>query len=144
MVKICEAEAYLKNKIANFCLDTIDIKKIWEIFKSFGREPVEGEDEIALRFECGVYNFTGEEIFYFNFVRQFAIYVDNKYSHLEHLYCSLEFKPTEELRKLETCKYYFNYDGDINDFYRKIECLQEFKIPLTKKPIRFSVYQEEV
>ncbi len=140
MTTVAEAESYLKNKIG----DSNDIEKVWEVFKSFGREPVEGEDEVALLFQCGVYDFTGEELFYFDFVRQFSIYNDDEYSHMEQLHCEFIFKPTNELRKLQITEWYFDYEGDIEDFFSKIENLRKFKLPMKEKPIRFSVYQEKV
>ena len=60
---------------------------------------VEGEEETALLFQCGVYDFTGEELFYFDFVRQFTIEEDG---YMEQLHCEFVFEPIEELRKLET------------------------------------------
>jgi hypothetical protein len=70
MITVKNAESYLKDKIG---YDTDDIEKVWETFKSFCKESVEGEEEKEILFECGVYDFTGEELFYFNFVRQFTI-----------------------------------------------------------------------
>lgn len=43
-----------------------------EGFKAFGKEKVDGEEEAALLFQCGVYNFTGEKRFYYDFVTQFT------------------------------------------------------------------------
>lgn len=140
MVKVEQAESYLKNKIG----DSSDIAKVWDEFKSFGKELVEGEDEIALNFQCGVYDFTGQEFFYFEFVRQFSIYDENEYSHMEQLHCQFIFEPTEVLRKLETAEWYFDYEGDVEDFYAKIENLEKFNLPMKEKPIRFSVFQEKV
>jgi hypothetical protein len=141
MIKVGEAESYLKKKIGD---NTSDIAKVWEVFKSFAREPIEGEDEVALLFQCGVYDFTGDELFYFDFVRQFTVYEDDEYSHMEQLHCEFVFKPTDELKKLEACEWYFDYEGDIEDFFAKIENLIEFKVPMKGKPIRLNVYQEEI
>ncbi|WP_078410749.1 hypothetical protein [Priestia abyssalis] len=141
MIKLGDTENYLKNKIAE---NSSDITKVWEAFKSFGREHVEGEEEIALLFQCGVYDFTGEELFYFHFVRQFTIYDDEEYSHMEQLHCEFVFEPTDDLRELETSQWYFENDGDVEDFFIEIENIEEFKVPMKRKPIRLSVYQEEV
>ena len=46
------------------------------------------------------YDFTGEELFHFNFVRQFTVYEEDEYSHMEQLHCGFLFKPTDELRRL--------------------------------------------
>lgn len=140
MIKVEQAESYLKSKIG----DSSDIEKVWDEFKAFGKELVEGEDEIALIFQCGVYDFTGPEFFYFEFVRQFSIYDENEYSHMEQLHCQFIFEPTEELRKLKTDEWYFDSEGDVEDFYAKTENLEEFKLPMKEKPISFSVFKEKV
>ncbi|WP_108671826.1 hypothetical protein [Peribacillus acanthi] len=141
MLSINEAESYLKNKISK---NMTDIMKVWEVFKAFGKEQVEGEDEIALLFQCGVYDFTGEEQFYFDLVRHFTIYEGEEYSHMEQLHCEFVFEPTEELHKLETSLMYFDYEGDVEDFYSEVESLEEFRIPLRYRPLRLDVYQKNV
>ncbi|WP_373229625.1 hypothetical protein [Cohnella sp.] len=50
----------------------------------------------------------------------------------------------EELGKLETTEWYFDYEGDVEEFYARIENLEEFNLPMKEKPIRFSVFQEKV
>lgn len=138
MIKLKDAESYLKDKIGE---NSSDIAKVWEVFKSFGREQVEGEEEIALLFQCGVYDFTGEKLFYYDFVRQFTLVEDG---HMEQLHCEFTFEPTSELNRLEVSEWYFDYEGDVEEFYTKIEGLEEFKVPLKGNPIRLNIYQEEV
>lgn len=54
-------------------------------------------------------------------------------------------EPTEEeLRKLETSQCYFDYEGDLEDFYSEIENLEELKVPMKQKPIRLTLQQEKV
>ncbi|PFP22723.1 hypothetical protein COJ96_25145 [Bacillus sp. AFS073361] len=140
MITVKNAESYLKDKVG---IDSKDIKKVWETFKNFCKEPVEGEEDKEILFQCGVYDFTGEELFHFDFVRQFTIYEEDEYSQMEQLHCEFLFKPTFELRKLEVEEWSMDYD-DIDDFLTHIENLQEFKIPLNLKPIILEIYQEEV
>lgn len=66
--------------------------------------------------------FTGEELFHFGFVRQFTVYEENEYSHMEQLHCEFLFKPTDELRSLEVSEWSMDYD-DIDDFLNHIENL---------------------
>jgi hypothetical protein len=141
MIKVSDAESYLKDKIGD---KTNDVVEVWEIFKSFCREPVEGEDEVALLFQCGVYNFTGEELFYFDFIRQFTVYEDEEYSCTEQLHCEFVFKPTDALKKLEASEWYFDTDGDMKDFFAHVENLKEFKVPLKSTPLQLNIYQEEI
>lgn len=140
MITVEYAESYLNDKIGE---DVDDIKKIWETFKEFCKEPVEGEEDKEILFECGVYDFTGEELFHFDLVRQFTVYEEDEYSHMEQLHCEFLFKPTDELRKLEVSEWSMDYD-DIDHFFNHIENLLEHKIPLNLKPIKLEIYQEEV
>ena len=140
MITVKNAESYLKDKIGE---DADDIKKVWETFKGFCTEPVEGEEDKEILFQCGIYDFTGEELFHFDFVRQFTVYEEDEYSHMEQLHCEFLFKPTVELRKLEVSEWSMDYDN-IGDFLNHIEDLQEFKIPLNLEPIKSEIYQEEL
>src|SRR4051812_23971325 len=101
MITVKNAESYFKEKVGK---DDYDIKQVWETFKAFCKEPVEGEDDKEILFQCGVSDFTGEELFYFDFVRQFTVYEEDEYSHMEQLHCEFLFKPTDELRKLEVAE----------------------------------------
>ncbi|MEH7419578.1 hypothetical protein V7266_30565 [Neobacillus drentensis] len=140
MITVKNAKSYLKNKIGE---DTDDIKKVWEIFKDFCREPVEGVEDKEILFQCGVYDFTGEELFQLDFVRQFTVYDGDEYYGMEQLHCEFLLKPIDELSKLETVEWSMDYE-DLDDFLNHIENLQEFKIPLNSKPIKLEIYQEEV
>jgi hypothetical protein len=46
--------------------NTYDIKKVWETFKSFCKDDVEGEEDKEILFECGISDFFGEELFFYN------------------------------------------------------------------------------
>lgn len=140
MITVVNAESHLKNKIGD---DTDDIKKVWETFRAFCKVPVEGEEDKEILFQCGVYDFTGEELFHFDFVRQFTMYEEDEYSRMEQLHCEFLYKPTDELSKLETEEWSMDYD-DIDAFFTQIENLQEFKIPLNLKPIKLEIYQEVI
>lgn len=139
MITVNNAESYLNDKIGK---DSEDIKKVWDTFKDFCKESVVGEEDREVLFQCGVYDITGEELFHFDFVRQFTVYEDDEYSHMEQLHCEFLFKPTVELIKLEVSEWSMDYD-EIDDFFNHIESLQEFKIPFNLKPIKSEIYQEE-
>lgn len=136
MITIADAENHLKNRIGEI---TNDVQKIWEEFKSFAKEAVVGEEEKAILFQCGVYDFTGEKLFYYDFVRQFT----DGNGDIQQLHCEFVFEPIKELKKLEASEWYFDTDGEIEDFFNEIEKLDEFKIPLNHTPLRFNLYQEE-
>ena len=63
---------------------------------------------------------------------------------MEQLHCEFVFEPTKELKKLKVENWYFDYEGNIEDFYKKIENIKGFKIPLTHKVLRLDVYQEAI
>lgn len=141
MITVKNAESYLKNKIG----DITKIDKVWDAFKSFGKEPVQGEEEVVLLFECGVYDFTGEELFYFDFGRQFTVYEGDEYSGMEHLHCEFVFTPTEELRELKASEMYFDSEGyDVDDFYDMVENLEAFRTSLRHTPLKLNVYQGQI
>jgi hypothetical protein len=140
MLTVKNAESYLKHKIG---VDTNDIKNVWEAFKAFSTEEVEGEEEKEILFQCGVYKFTGEKLFHFDFIRQFTVYEEDDYSHMEQLHCEFLFKPTNELKKLKVEEWSMDYDN-IYNFFNHIESLQEFKIPINLKPLKSEIYQEEI
>lgn len=136
MITIADAENHLKNRTDEIIND---MQKIWGEFKSFAKETVVGEEEKAILFQCGVYDFTGEKLFYYDFVRQFT----DEDGHIQQLHCEFVFEPIKELKKLEASEWYFDTDGEIEDFFYEIENLDEFKIPLNHTPLRFNLYQEE-
>lgn len=140
MITVKNAESYLKDKIGE---DVNDIKKAWVVFKDFCKEPVGGEEDSEILFQCGVFDFTGEELFHFDLVRQFTVYEEDEYSHMEQLHCEFLFKTTDELSEFEVEEWSMNYDH-IDDFLNHIENLREFQIPLNLKPIKSEIYQEEV
>jgi hypothetical protein len=86
-----------------------------------------------------VYDFTGEKLFYYDFVRQFT----DENGDIQQLHCEFVFEPIKELKKLEASEWYFETDGEIEDFFNEIENLDEFKVPMNHTPFRFNLYQEE-
>lgn len=78
-MKTTEAEPTLQRMMnaAGFDFTVPDPSLAWQVFKKFVENPVECADDGVL-FQCGVYEFTGELLFYFDFCRQFAIEVDGE------------------------------------------------------------------
>jgi hypothetical protein len=115
----------------------------WRLFKEFARVPVECWDD-ALLFQCGVYDFTGRDLFHFGFVRQFTFQQDGEYDHMEQLDCSLLFEPDAELQHLK--KEMWSYDfGSAEDFFAAVEALPEFDVALqARNPLRMEIFHNEV
>jgi hypothetical protein len=128
MITVKSADSYLIERISK---NTDEIEVVWEAFKEFCNVPVEGEEGLEI-------------LFYFDFLRQFTVYDENEYSHMEQLHCEFAFYPSNELKKIKASEFYVEENGNKNDFFEDIEKLQAFRIPLKLKPIRFKVYQHEI
>ncbi|MBM7662052.1 hypothetical protein JOC85_002859 [Bacillus mesophilus] len=136
MLTVHETEAYLKNQVG----ERTNPEEIWGIFKRFGEIEIENEDDIELLFQCGM----EENLFYLDFVRQFTVYDQEEFSDMEQLHCQLFFELTKELSNLTITEWYFETEGDIGDYFKHIETLQEFTIPTKLSPIRISIFQEKI
>ncbi|WP_169089553.1 hypothetical protein [Paenibacillus sp. PL91] len=82
MINVKEAENQFKAMLGDINAD--EVLNVWNTFKTFAKIDVECA-ESSLLFQCGVYNFTGTELFYFEFVRQFTIEEEGEYSLMEQL-----------------------------------------------------------
>lgn len=145
MIKSYEAEEVLNKMLSesDFDINNPNPKLAWEVFKKFSNIKVDCADD-ALLFQCGVYGFTGEDLFYFEFVRQFSFNIDEEYDHMEQLQLSLYFKPNEQLRELETSLWTYDFDS-IDEFFNEVEKMHYFKIPIEKYvPFQAEVQQEKV
>lgn len=142
MIKVKDAENQLKAMLIDTNAD--NVLNVWNCFKSFAKIDVECADS-SLLFQCGVFNFTGADLFYFDFVRQFTIEEDGEYSHMEQLHCEFIYKPVEELRPLKKSLWSYDTDNNQDLFFNKVEALNEFSIPIKEhRPIGFKVYQHEI
>ena len=115
----------------------------WEVFKSFVREPVDcaGDD---ILFECGKFSFTGEELFYLEFVRQFSFNDDTgEYDHMEQLHCTFTRQPTDELQGIQKVLWGFGFEL-IDDYFAAVEKLHEFQVATSLSIWKFELRQWEV
>ena len=100
----------------NFLKDNISIDntvdEIINVFEEMCKSPVE-EDLLLL--EYGVYDFTGEELFYFDLVRQ---YPDGEGEYYQ-LRVSLMFSPDEVNRDLEDTLWSDDTNENFFDYIRK-------------------------
>jgi hypothetical protein len=145
MIKIYEAEEVLNEMLSesDFDVESPNPRLAWEIFKKFSNIKVDCADN-SLLFQCGVYDFTGEDLFHFEFVRQFSLEEDGEYDHLEQLRLTIYFKPNTELKELETNLWTYDFNS-IDEFFNEVEKMNHFKIPIEKYvPIQAEVEQEEV
>ena len=115
----------------------------WATFKSFMREPVDCADDGVL-FECGVFGFTGEDLFYLEFIRQFSYNDDEgEYDRMEQLHCTFTRAPTDEL--LRTQKNLWGYDFEsLDEYFIAVEQLHEFQVATSQTGWKFELRQEGV
>jgi hypothetical protein len=115
-----------------------DTLTAWNVFKAFSKVPVQCNEE-GLLFECGVYSFTGEELFSLGFVRQFEFLdEDCEYDHMEQFHFIVYYKPCEELKKLQMNKWSFDFSS-YDAFFTYIESLDAFMIPIQKYSPTYSI-----
>jgi len=145
MINANEAKEVLINILheCSFNFDSPNPKLAWEIFKKFFNTKIHCADD-ALLFQCGVYHFTGEDLFHFEFVRQFVFEQDGEYDHMEQLRLTLYFKPNTELKELETNLW--SYDcNSVDEFFSKVENMNSFKVPIEKYvSFKCEIEQDEV
>jgi hypothetical protein len=115
----------------------------WNTLKEFSKVKVDCTDD-ALLFECGVYNFTGHDLFHFSLVRQFSFEDNDEYDHMEQLQLTVYFEPNDVLQEFKTNLWTSDCDS-WDDFFNKVEQMKEFKTTLHDfSPLRAEVYQEQI
>lgn len=91
--------------------NTVD--EIIDVFEEMCKTPI--EDDLLLH-EYGVYDFTGEELFYYELIRQYPDGEDEYYQ----LCVSLMFAPDEENQCLEDSLWSDETDENFFDYIRKL------------------------
>lgn len=145
MLKVDNTQMKLENLLneAYFDFDKPNCYLAWEVFKKYASIIVDCADD-AFLFQCGTYTFTGEEMFEFEFVRQFTIEEDEEYEHMEQLSLTLYYIPDEELKGIETNLWSYDFDT-IDVFFEAVESMNEFnEIIKNYTPKYCTVAQEEV
>ena len=101
---------YLKCNIST----NISLDEIINIFEEMCKTPI--EEDLLLN-EYGVYDFTGEDLFYYDLVRQYPDGEDEYYQ----LRVSVMFCPDEENRFLQGTLWSYDSDENFFDYIRKSE-----------------------
>lgn len=145
MIQSSETEAYFSRMLAQagFSEQKPDPLLAWQTFQAFSAVPVDcaGDD---LLFQCGVYGFTGRELFHFGFVRQFTFEEeDGEYGGMEQLDCAVLFEPDPELRTLETSLWSSEFDS-AEEFFAAVEALPEFQALRGRTPVGLELVHDEV
>lgn len=143
MIKTTQAKEVLENLLhkANFDKDQPNLDIIVDVYKEFSKIKVDCASDDFL-FQCGVFDFTGERLFYWDIVRQFMIEEKNCYSHMEQLHFEAKFEPNTELEDLLTVEW---STGDLDQYFDDIASSMDFTLPFHKYvPRSIDIYQERV
>lgn len=107
-VKNMELLEYLNNNIS----DENSLDEIINVFDEMCKTPI--EEDLLLN-EYGVYNFTGEDLFYYDLVRQFP---DGEGEYYQ-LRVSIMFIPDEENRSLQATLWSNDTDENFFEYIRR-------------------------
>ena len=98
-MRVDEAEQRLRDMLisSGLNLSRLEPEATWKVFKEFAAQRVEGSggdpDDDMLLFEYGVYDWHDGKGTRFNWslCRQFTVYSEGEYDHMEQLRCELFF-----------------------------------------------------
>lgn len=133
MLKTTDTEHIFKELLAKKKLnyDNYSLDKILEVFEEF-MEIDFGVEEDDVLFETGT--FYGKDIFTVDIVRQFSIYNQNEYDHMEQFHVTVQFVNTRKLKELNCTEWSMDYN-DISDFFNSIKKLKEYIYPIKHSKI---------
>ena len=123
--------------------------KVWQIFKEFAHHPFECVDKRyeldsdSVLFECGIYNFTGNNKFHFNFVRQFYVLSEGEFVFVDQLHCDFTCPPNEELKTLQA-RLWSSDCSSMEEFFQRVESLREFQIGVRCSNYTCEIYYAEI
>jgi hypothetical protein len=115
----------------------------WQVYKQFSDQKAGCEDN---RFfvQLGCYRFTGELLFYLDFVRQFSIYSDDgEYDHMQQLHIEFTRKPDEALKKIDTNLWAYDFDR-LDSFFTAVENMKEFQLAIHYSGWKCEIYQHKI
>jgi hypothetical protein len=143
MISAEQACDQLKELLSKLRMDmhAPQVDEIVKLYHEFSKIEIEcARDDFF--FQCGVFDFTGERLFYWDIVRQFMINEYNDYSHMEQLHYELRFDPNIVLEEFQVIEWRIAY---IDTYFERLGELDEFRIPLEKYvPRSIHIYQEKV
>ena len=114
----------------------------WRAFKRFAQIPVEGAED-GILWQMGCFDFTGEELCYLDYVRQFRFSVDDEFDHFEQLHLAFTSRPTAELARVERTRWAFDYPS-LSHYFADVESFPEFHVALDHPNWLVKLHQERV
>ena len=125
---------------AGFKTGNPDIHLLWKVFKLFADVKFKVAED-ALLFQCGT---DGEDIFYWDLVRQFSFEKNGEYDHMEQLHVEFLFDPAEDLSAFQDTVWTYDFES-LTEFYENVEELDSFNYPWKKyAPKGVTIFQEHV
>lgn len=144
-MKTEKAEEFFKELLKKHGFDKKkpDLLTGWTVFKKMSAQPFDCAGD-SLLFETGVYDFTGEALYYISLVRQFTIDVDGEYDYLEQLHLEFTYQPEECLKDQKTIIQTYDFDDDFQMFFEAVEKAEAFLLPQEMIPAGVEIYMDEV
>lgn len=144
-IKTDKAEELLRKtlKECGFDENRPDMNRGWEAFKDIGAQAFDCAGE-GLLFETGIYDFTGEELYYIFLIREFILEVDGEFDYMEQLHLEFAYQPTERLRELDERIHSFEFDDDFDRFFEAVEQSPAFLAVKDMTPVDVDIYFDEV
>lgn len=113
--------------------DSMTVEQILDAFEARNRELAEGE---SILFEAGIYNFTGEDFFYFSLVKQYP----NEDEEYVQEHTDILFKPDAENRDLKECVWNFDIEENIFAYIKKSKA---YEYATQHSYIKVDTYEDE-
>ncbi|HEU4566040.1 MAG TPA: hypothetical protein VFS05_15375 [Gemmatimonadaceae bacterium] len=144
MISTIEAEPHLEAALseAGFRHAAPDPRLAWRAFREFTAVPVAVADD-AFVFQCGVYDFSGRELWHWNLTRQFTHEEDGEHAGMEQLQLTIFFEPDAELRTMAMSLWSANC-GSVEEWFARVEALPAFAAAFGRAPVGCEVMQETV
>jgi hypothetical protein len=144
MLEPSEAEPTLRQMLdqAGFSFEHPDPSKAWVVFKAFLEKPIHCVHDGVL-FQCGVYDWSGTELFTLDFVRQLTIESD-EFDQTDELHLTLTCPPKSDSASLRAKLWMANFDSNRNHFFAAIEARKEFQRGLRHSGWACKLQQHEV
>lgn len=144
-MKTEQSEVLLKKRLKENGFDwkNPDLRTGWETFKQICSQKFDCADE-GLMFETGVYDFTGEELYYLFLMREFTQEVEGEFDYMEQLHLEFSYPSDEQLQEQEERIHSSEFDEEFEKFFEAVEQSSIFRNLQGKKPIGAEVYFDEV
>lgn len=121
----------------------LDPRKLREVLTDFMSVEFQCEEDTLL-FQCGANPFYKTDYFELDFTRQFIIFKDDEYHHMEQLNFTFYYKNEKALSTLWTEKWSDDFTS-FDDFFDYIESIEAFSTPVQHfQPLYYDVHFEEV